>query len=102
MKTSTTLPPRPAAEQLSVPSAEMMAHLDGATYIRCRASTAANVRKYDVRSARRSRRWPDGSSLVEVVSTCNSGTNSPVASNRWLEENMLPTIQLGDIKDVKG
>ena len=43
----------------------------------------------------------NGFSLVEVVSTCNSGWKlSPVASNKWLEENMLPFYQLGDIKDL--
>ena len=43
-----------------------------------------------------------GFSLVEVVSTCNSGWKlSPVASNEWLEQNMLPYYPLGDIKDVK-
>ena len=44
----------------------------------------------------------NGFSLVEVVSTCNSGWKlSPVASNQWLAENMLPFYPLGDIKDVK-
>ena len=43
----------------------------------------------------------NGFSLVEVVSTCNSGWKlarglEPVAS-----ENMLPFYPLGDIKDVK-
>ena len=43
-----------------------------------------------------------GFSLVEVVSTCNSGWKlSPVASNEWLEQNMLPFYPLGDIKEVK-
>ena len=44
----------------------------------------------------------NGFSMVEVVSTCNSGWKlSPVASNQWMAENMLPFYPLGDIKDVK-
>jgi len=40
-----------------------------------------------------------GFSLVEVVSTCNSGWKmSPVAANEWLAQNMLPYYPLGDIK----
>ena len=43
-----------------------------------------------------------GFSLVEVVSTCNSGWKlSPVAANEWMEQNMLPYYPLGDIKDEK-
>ena len=48
-------------------------------------------------------RWTgEGFSLVEVVSTCNSGWKlSPVAANEWMEQNMLPYYPLGDIKDEK-
>ena len=41
-----------------------------------------------------------GSNLVEVVSTCNSGWKmSPEKANKWMEENMFPFYQLGDLKD---
>ena len=41
-----------------------------------------------------------GSNLVEIVSTCNSGWKmTPAASNKWMEENMFPFYQLGDLKD---
>ena len=37
--------------------------------------------------------------FIEVVSNCNSGWKmTPRDSNDWLEENMLPFYQLGDIK----
>ena len=40
-----------------------------------------------------------GTSVVEIVSNCNSGWKmTPVKSNIWLEENMLPVFPLGDIK----
>ena len=55
----------------------------------------------DIRKAFENAMAGNGFSLVEVVSTCNSGWKlSPVASNKWLEENMLPFYQLGDIKDL--
>ena len=42
-----------------------------------------------------------GSSLVEIVSTCNSGWKmSPEAANKWMEENMFPFYPLGDLKDT--
>ena len=44
----------------------------------------------------------NGFSLVEVVSTCNSGWKlSPVASNAGWRRTCLPYYPLGDIKDVK-
>ena len=40
-----------------------------------------------------------GVSFVEIVSNCNSGWKmEPVASNIWMEENMFPYYELGDIK----
>jgi 2-oxoglutarate ferredoxin oxidoreductase subunit beta len=40
-----------------------------------------------------------GLSFVEVVSNCNSGWKmTPVDSNIWMEENMFPYYNLGDIK----
>ena len=85
--------------------AEMMAHLDGATYItRQSVHKPANVRKCKAAIKKAFQRSMEGKgfSLVEVVSTCNSGWKlSPVASNEWLEQNMLPFYPLGDIKEVK-
>ncbi|MBU3928038.1 MAG: 2-oxoglutarate oxidoreductase, partial [Bacteroidetes bacterium] len=40
-----------------------------------------------------------GVSFIEVVSNCNSGWKmEPVQSNIWMEENMFPFYQIGDIK----
>lgn len=82
--------------------AEMLVHLDGATYItRQSVHTPANVRKCKkaIRKAFENSLAGNGYSLVEVVATCSSGWKmSPVDSNRWLEENMIPYYPLGDIK----
>ncbi|MDR2937502.1 MAG: 2-oxoglutarate oxidoreductase, partial [Prevotellaceae bacterium] len=41
-----------------------------------------------------------GLSFVEIVATCSSGWKlSPVESNKWMAENMIPFYPLGDIKD---
>ena len=106
MKTATTPYGRdPRLNGYPYKIAEMMAQLDGATYItRQSVHTAANVRKCKkaIRKAFENSMAGNGFSLVEVVSTCNSGWKlSPVASNQWLAENMLPFYPLGDIKDVK-
>ncbi|MFI3324430.1 MAG: thiamine pyrophosphate-dependent enzyme [Rikenellaceae bacterium] len=85
--------------------AEMMAHLDGTTYItRQSVHTAAAVRKCKkaIRKAFENSMAGNGFSMVEVVATCSSGWKmSPVASNNWMAENMLPFYPLGDIKDTK-
>ena len=82
--------------------AEMLVHLDGATYItRQSVHTPANVRKCKkaIRKAFENSLEGNGYSMVEVVSTCSSGWKmSPVEANKWLEENMLPYYPLGDIK----
>jgi 2-oxoglutarate ferredoxin oxidoreductase subunit beta len=82
--------------------AEMLVHLDGATYItRQSVHTPANVRrcKKAIRRAFENSLAGNGYSMVEVVATCSSGWKmSPVDSNKWLEENMLPHYPLGDIK----
>jgi 2-oxoglutarate ferredoxin oxidoreductase subunit beta len=42
-----------------------------------------------------------GTSVVEIVSTCNSGWKlSPEASNDWMVENMFPAYPMGDLKNL--
>jgi 2-oxoglutarate ferredoxin oxidoreductase subunit beta len=42
-----------------------------------------------------------GSSLVEIVSTCNSGWKlSPQEANEWMTENMFKKYPKGDLKDT--
>lgn len=84
---------------------EMMAHLDGTAYLtRQSVNTPAAVRKCKraIRKAFETSMAGKGFSMVEVISTCSSGWKlSPVASNDWMQENMIPHYPLGDIKDVK-
>ena len=103
MKTATTPYGRDAAlNGFPYKIADMMTHLDGATYItRQSVHTPANVRKCKkaIRKAFENSLAGNGYSLVEVVATCNSGWKlSPVEANKWMEENMLPHYPLGDIK----
>jgi len=42
-----------------------------------------------------------GTSIVEIVSTCNAGWKmTPDAANKWMEENMFPAYPLGDLKNI--
>lgn len=105
MKTATTPYGRdPHLNGYPYKIAEMMAHLDGVSFItRQSVHTPANVRKCKsaIRKAFEDSMAGNGFSMVEVVATCNSGWKlSPVAANKWLAENMLPFYPLGDIKDL--
>ena len=43
-----------------------------------------------------------GTSVVEVVSTCNSGWKmSPAKANDWMAEFMTEKYPLGDLKNVE-
>ena len=103
MKTATTPDGRDASlNGFPYKIADMMTHLDGATYItRQSVHTPANVRKCKraIRKAFENSLAGNGYSLVEVVATCNSGWKlSPTKANEWMEENLLPHYPLGDIK----
>ena len=42
-----------------------------------------------------------GTSLVEIVSTCNAGWKmTPDDANTWMEENMFAKYPLGEIKNT--
>lgn len=105
MKTATTPYGRdPHLNGYPYKIADMLCHLDGVAYVtRQSVHKPANVRKCKaaIRKAFETAMAGKGFSLVEVVSTCNSGWKmSPVAANRWLEENMIPYYPLGDLKDI--
>ncbi len=82
---------------------EILAQLPGTCYVtRQSVHTAGNVRKTKkaLRKAFENQLANKGTSLVEVVSNCNSGWKmTPVKANEWMEENMFPYYPLGDIKD---
>ena len=85
---------------------EIAATLQGTCYVtRQSVHTVAAIRKAKkaIRKAFENSMQGKGSSLVEIVSTCNSGWKmTPEAANKWMEENMFPFYPLGDLKDTSG
>ena len=81
---------------------DMLAHLDGATYLtRQSVHTPAAVRKCKkaIRKAFENAMAGNGYSMVEIVASCNSGWKlSPVEANKWMEENIMPNYEMGDVK----
>ena len=82
---------------------KLVAELEGTRYVtRQSVHTVAAVQKAKkaIRKAFENSMEGKGTSFVEIVSTCNSGWKmSPAAANKWMEENMFPFYQLGDLKD---
>ena len=83
--------------------APIMAQLDGTCYVtRQSIHTPAAVRKAKaaIRKAFENSMAGKGTSMVEIVSTCNSGWKlSPAKSNEWMIENMFKKYPLGDLKN---
>lgn len=81
----------------------LIAQLDGTCYVtRQSVQNAAAVRKTKkaIRKAFENSAQKKGTSFIEVVSSCNSGWKlSPVDANKWMEDNMFPFYELGDLKD---
>ena len=81
---------------------ELVAHLPGVYYVTRQAvHTPNHVRKTKkaLRKAFELQKENKGLSFIEIVSNCNSGWKmTPVQSNKWMEDNMFPFYQLGDIK----
>lgn len=82
---------------------EIVAQLPGTCFVTRQAvHTPSLVRKAkkSIRKAFENQKNNKGLSFVEIVSNCNSGWKlTPVESNKWLEDNMLPIYPLGDLKD---
>lgn len=82
--------------------ADLVATLPGSIYVtRQSVHTANNVRKLKkaIIKSVGLQKQKRGLCLIEVVSNCPSGWKmTPVESNRWLEEHMLPIYPLGDLK----
>ncbi len=82
----------------------IFALLDGTCYVTRQAvHTPASVRKTKaaLKQAFINSMEGRGTSVVEVVSTCNSGWKmSPEESNKWMEENMFAHYPLGDLKNT--
>ncbi len=104
MKTATT-PYGRRADLNGYPLAisPLIAALDGSCYVtRQSVHTPAAVRKTKaaIRKAFENSMAGKGTSLVEVVSTCNSGWKmTPAQANEWMVKNMFEKYPLGDLKN---
>lgn len=82
----------------------LLKELDGTCYVtRQSVHTPANVRKTKaaLKKAFQNAIEKRGTSVVEVVSTCNSGWKmSPQKANEWMAEHMFAKYPLGDLKNV--
>lgn len=82
---------------------ELIAQLEGTCFVtRQSVQNPGSVRKAKkaIKKAFENSMMNKGTSFVEIVSACNSGWKlSPVKANEWMEQNMFPFYQLGDIKD---
>lgn len=83
---------------------ELLAKLEGTCYVtRQSVHKPASVRKAKaaIKKAFENSLQRKGTSIVEIVSTCNSGWKlSPEKSNNWMEENMFEAYPMGDLKNV--
>ena len=81
----------------------LLAQLDGTCYVtRQTVYSPAAVRKTKAALKKAFQNSMDGKgcSVVEVVSTCNTGWKlTPVKANEWLQENMFAKYPLGDLKN---
>ena len=82
----------------------LLAQLSGTCYVtRQSVHTVATVRKAKkaIQKAFENSMMNKGTSVVEVVSTCNSGWKmTPEQANEWMEKNMFPEYPLGDLKNI--
>lgn len=80
----------------------LLKELDGTCYVtRQSVHTPANVRKTKaaLKKAFQNAIEKKGTSVVEVVATCNSGWKmSPEKANEWMAQNMFEKYPLGDLK----
>lgn len=82
----------------------LLAQLDGTCYVtRQSVHTPAAVRKTKaaIKRAFQNSMEGRGTSVVEVVSTCNSGWKlTPAKANEWMVEHMFEKYPLGDLKNT--
>ena len=83
---------------------EMAVTLPGTCFVtRQSVESVASIRKAKaaIKKAFTASMEGKGSSLVEIVATCNSGWKlSPVKAYEWMEENMFKQYPKGDLKDT--
>ena len=104
MKTTTSPYGRQADKQgYPFVISNLLAQLDGTCYVtRQSVHNVGAVRKAKtaLRKAFENSMAKKGTSVVEFVSTCNTGWKmSPAKANEWMAEHMTAKYQLGDLKD---
>lgn len=105
MKTSTTPTGRDVADNgYPLKMLDLLAQLDGVCLAtRQSAHTAATVKKTKrmLKLAFENSLAKKGTSIVEIVSTCNAGWKMTAAgANKWMVENMFPMYPMGDLKNI--
>lgn len=85
---------------------ELIAALPGTYYVTRQAVFKPGLvrkTKKAIQKAFESQKDKKGTSFIEVVANCPSNWKmTPIESNHWLEENMIPFYPLGDIKTPNG
>jgi 2-oxoglutarate ferredoxin oxidoreductase subunit beta len=85
---------------------ELIAALPGTQYVTRQAvykPAAVRKAKKAIRKGFELQKENNGTCFIEIVANCPSNWKmTPLESNKWLEENMLPFYQLGDIKTPNG
>ena len=83
---------------------DLLAQLDGTCYVtRQSVHTPGAVRKTKnaIKKAFQNTLDKKGTSVVEIVSTCNSGWKlTPAEANKWMAEHMFEKYPMGDLKNV--
>ena len=82
----------------------LLAQLDGvclATRQSVHTPAAVRKAKNSIKLAFQNAMAGKGTSVVEIVSTCNTGWKlTPAQANKWMEENMFPVYPIGDLKNI--
>lgn len=83
---------------------DLASRLEGTCYVtRQSVETVPDIHKAKkaIRKAFEASMKGLGSSLVEIVSTCNSGWKmTPLKANEWMEQHMFEKYPKGDLKDT--
>jgi 2-oxoglutarate ferredoxin oxidoreductase subunit beta len=83
---------------------DLLVKLEGVRYVTRQSvhnSPSVHKTKKAIRKAFEYSQEGRGTSIVEVVSTCNSGWKmNPDQANKWMVENMFPIYPMGDLKDI--
>ena len=83
---------------------DLLVRLEGTRYVtRQSVHNSASVRKTKnaIKKGFENSIENKGTSIVEVISTCNSGWKmTPDQANKWMVENMFPMYPIGDLKDL--